>query len=753
MTDIAAKIAGEFGVRESQVSAAIDLIDQGNTIPFIARYRKEATGGLDDEALRAIDERLAYLRGLEERKEEVIRLIDEQGKLTEELKAEIMKAEVLQRVEDLYKPYKQKKATRASKAREKGLEPLALTFLEQKLTEGDLKELATEFVDAEKGVETPEDAIQGAMDIIAEMISDDAEIIDIIREKTAAHGMIKTEATDPEAKSVYEMYYDSSEPVSKMPNHRVLAINRGEKEEFIKVKVETDTESMERAIADKVITNSDSIFTEILNETIADSYKRLIAPSVERETRNALTERAEAEAVKIFAKNTEKLLMTPPVKGARIIAIDPGYRTGCKVAVIDETGKLLAYTTIYPTKPKEDIAGAERTLEKLADRFKINTIVIGNGTASRETEEVVASYIKKSGRDIRYTIVNEAGASVYSASKLATEEYPDLDVTTRGAMSLGRRLQDPLAELVKIPTKSIGVGQYQHDINQKNLEKALDDVVEDCVNRVGVDLNTASASLLSHIAGISSAVAKNIIAYREENGPFSDRKQLKKVPKLGPKAFEQCAGFLRISDGKNPLDATSVHPESYEAAERVLKTLGIKGEDLAKGGVADIEERVCTQFAPKEQERPKSRAKGLAALKDMAPKKDNPLKNLGKAMDKMAQELEIGEFTVRDIVEEIKKPGRDPREDAPEVVFRRDVRDFDDLEPGMEMTGTVRNVVDFGAFVDIGVKNDGLVHVSQMSDRFIKHPMDVVSVGDTVKVKILEVDKERQKISLTMKLK
>ena len=546
MTDIAAKIAGEFGVRESQVSAAIDLIDQGNTIPFIARYRKEATGGLDDESLRAIDERLAYLRGLEERKEEVIRLIDEQGKLTEELKAEIMKAEVLQRVEDLYKPYKQKKATRASKAREKGLEPLALTFLEQKLTEGEPKELAAEFVDAEKGVETPEDAIQGAMDIIAEMISDDAEIIDIIREKTAAHGLIKTEATDPEAKSVYEMYYDSSEPVSKMPNHRVLAINRGEKEEFIKVKVETDTESMERAIADKVITNSDSIFTEILNETIADSYKRLIAPSVERETRNALTERAEAEAVKIFAKNTEKLLMTPPVKGARIIAIDPGYRTGCKVAVIDETGKLLAYTTIYPTKPKEDIAGTERTLEKLADRFKINTIVIGNGTASRETEEVVASYIKKSGRDIRYTIVNEAGASVYSASKLATEEYPDLDVTTRGAMSLGRRLQDPLAELVKIPTKSIGVGQYQHDINQKNLEKALDDVVEDCVNRVGVDLNTASASLLSHIAGISSAVAKNIIAYREENGPFSDRKQLKKVPKLGPKAFEQCAGFLEF---------------------------------------------------------------------------------------------------------------------------------------------------------------------------------------------------------------
>lgn len=753
MMDIAAKIAQELGAGQGQVSAAIDLIDQGNTIPFIARYRKEATGGLDDETLRTLDERLTYLKGLEERKEEVIRLIEEQGKLTEELREEILKAEVLQRVEDLYKPYKQKKSTRASKAREKGLEPLAAVFMEQELAEGDPLSIAASFVDAEKGVETAEDAIQGAMDIIAEMISDDAEIIDIIREKTAAHGLIRTEAADPEAKSVYEMYYDSREPVSKMPNHRVLAINRGEKEGFIKVKVETDVESMERAIADKVITNRDSVFRDILEETIADSYKRLIAPSVERETRNALTERAEAEAVKIFAKNTEKLLMMPPVKGARIIAIDPGYRTGCKVAVINETGKLLAYTTIYPTKPKEDIAGTEKTLDKLADRFKINTIVIGNGTASRETEEVVASYIRKSGRNIKYTIVNEAGASVYSASKLATEEYPDLDVTTRGAMSLGRRLQDPLAELVKIPTKSIGVGQYQHDINQKNLEKALDDVVEDCVNRVGVDLNTASASLLAHISGISSAVAKNIVAYREENGAFSDRKQLKKVPKLGPKAFEQCAGFLRISEGTNPLDGTSVHPESYEAAERVLERLGIKSEELAGGGVADIEERVCLQFAPKQKERPKNRAKGLSALKDMAPKKEDPLKGLGQAMDKMAEELEIGKFTVRDIVEEIKKPGRDPREDAPEVIFRTDVRDFDDLEPGMEMTGTVRNVVDFGAFVDIGVKNDGLVHISQMSDRFIKHPMDVVAVGDTVKVRILEVDKERQKISLTMKLK
>lgn len=754
MADIICRLAEEFEIRATQVKATVELIDQGNTIPFIARYRKEATGGLDDDVLRELEQRLAYMRGLEERKEEVIRLIEEQGKLTDELKEEILKAEVLQRVEDLYKPYKQKKATRASKAKEKGLEPLALIILEQKMREGSVMDLASEYVDAEKEVNSQQEALQGAMDIIAEMISDDAQIINLIREKTQEHGLLRSEAADPEEKSVYEMYYDAQEAISKIPNHRVLAVNRGEKEKFLKVKVVTDAESMENAIVEKVITDESSIFTDVLKETISDSYKRLIAPSVEREMRNMLTERAEEEAVKIFAKNTEKLLMVPPVKGARIIAIDPGYRTGCKVAVINETGRLLAYTTIYPTKPKEDIAGTERVLDKLADKFNINTIVIGNGTASRETEEVIASYIKKTGRNIKYTIVNEAGASVYSASKLAAEEYPDLDVTTRGAMSLGRRLQDPLAELVKIPTKSIGVGQYQHDINQKNLEKALDDVVEDCVNKVGVDLNTASASLLEHIAGISSTVAKNIVAYREEHGAFTDRKELKKVSKLGPKAYEQCAGFLRISDGKNPLDGTSVHPESYAAAESLLAKLKISKDELANGGAPDIEKKICSVFAQKDKqsaEKTHIRKKGLAALKEIKPEKEDPLKGLGKAMDNMAAELGIGEFTVRDIVEEIKKPGRDPREDAPAVIFRTDVRDFDDLKPGMEMMGTVRNVVDFGAFVDIGVKNDGLVHISQISDRFVKHPMDVVSVGDTVKVKILEIDKERQKISLTMK--
>ena len=751
--NILEKIAKEFNIGLKQVEATVELIDSGNTIPFIARYRKEVTGGLSDEILRDLDERLTYLRGLEERKEEVIRLIEEQGKLTEELKSDILAAEVLQRVEDLYKPFKQKKATRASKAKEKGLEPLAMVMLEQKLESGDLDQIASQYVNVEKEVNTPADALKGAMDIIAEIISDDPELTAVLREKTENVGVIKTEAVDKEEKSVYEMYYDASEGISTIPNHRVLAINRGEKEKFIKVKVVTIAEEMEAIIAKKVITNSKSIFTDCLTETIQDTYKRLIAPSIEREMRNILTERAEAEAVKIFAKNTEKLLMVPPVKGARIISIDPGYRTGCKVAVINETGKLLAYTTIYPTKPKEDIAGTEKTLDKLVDKFKINTIVIGNGTASRETEEVVANYIKKSGRDLQYTIVNEAGASVYSASKLATEEYPDLDVTTRGAMSLGRRLQDPLAELVKIPTKSIGVGQYQHDINQKNLEKALDAVVEDCVNRVGVDLNTASPSLLSHIAGINNTIAKNIVAYREENGVFTDRKELKKVAKLGPKAFEQCAGFLRISDGKNPLDGTSVHPESYKSAEAILQKLGIDKEELAKGGAANIEEAICKIYAPKKEKKPTKRIKDLSALKELQAKPENPLENLGKAEKAMAADLGIGEFTLKDIVDEIKKPGRDPREDAPAVIFRNDVRDFDNLEPGMELTGTVRNVVDFGAFVDIGVKNDGLVHISQLSDKFVKHPMDVVSVGDTVKVKILEIDKEKQKVALTMKEK
>ena len=747
-------IAREFQLRESQVQQTVALIDEGNTIPFIARYRKEATGGLSDVVLRDMDERLTYLRNLQERKDEVIRLIEEQGKLTEELRAQIEEAEVLQRVEDLYKPYKKKKATRASKAREKGLEPLAVIFREQKEESGTPQEFAQPFISEEKGVASADEAIKGACDIIAEMISDDPELTAAIREKTHDAGVIVTEAADPEEKTVYEMYYEYSEGAAKIPNHRILAINRGEKEKKLKVKVQTDAEKMEKILQDAVITNENSIFRPLLEETIADAYKRLMAPASERELRNMLTERAEAEAVKVFAKNTEKLLMVPPVKGARIISIDPGYRTGCKVAVLNETGKLLAYTTVFPTEPKKDIKGTEAVLGKLVDKFRINTIVIGNGTASRETEEVVADFIKKSGRDISYTIVNEAGASVYSASKLATEEYPDLDVTVRGAMSLGRRLQDPLAELVKIPTKSIGVGQYQHDINQGLLENALDNVVEDCVNRVGVELNTASPSLLAHVAGINMGIASNIVAYREQNGVFKERKELKKVAKLGEKTFNQCAGFIRISGGKNPLDSTSVHPESYKVAEAMLEKLGIEKDDLKKGGIPDIDDRIWSVYGKEEKPaQPKKRAKGLAALAELSAKEEKPKRNMKKAIERMAEDLDAGVPTLTDIVAEMKKPGRDPREDAPPVVFRNDVKSFDDLKLDMELEGTVRNVVDFGAFVDIGVKNDGLVHISQMSRKYISHPMDVVSVGDTVKVRIISIDREKQKIGLTMKLK
>lgn len=747
-------IAREFQLRESQVQQTVALIDEGNTIPFIARYRKEATGGLSDVVLRDMDERLTYLRNLQERKDEVIRLIEEQGKLTEELRAQIGEAEVLQRVEDLYKPYKKKKATRASKAREKGLGPLAVIFREQKEESGTPQEFAQPFISEEKGVASADEAIKGACDIIAEMISDDPELTAAIREKTHDAGVIVTEAADPEEKTVYEMYYEYSEGAAKIPNHRILAINRGEKEKKLKIKVQTDAEKMEKILQDAVITNENSIFRPLLEETIADAYKRLMAPAAERELRNMLTERAEAEAVKVFAKNTEKLLMVPPVKGARIISIDPGYRTGCKVAVLNETGKLLAYTTVFPTEPKKDIKGTEAVLGKLVDKFRINTIVIGNGTASRETEEVVADFIKKSGRDISYTIVNEAGASVYSASKLATEEYPDLDVTVRGAMSLGRRLQDPLAELVKIPTKSIGVGQYQHDINQGLLENALDNVVEDCVNRVGVELNTASPSLLAHVAGINMGIASNIVAYREQNGVFKERKELKKVAKLGEKTFNQCAGFIRISGGKNPLDSTSVHPESYKVAEAMLEKLGIEKDDLKKGGIPDIDDRIWSVYGKEEKPaQPKKRAKGLAALAELSAKEEKPKRNMKKAIERMAEDLDAGVPTLTDIVAEMKKPGRDPREDAPPVVFRNDVKSFDDLKLDMELEGTVRNVVDFGAFVDIGVKNDGLVHISQMSRKYISHPMDVVSVGDTVKVRIISIDREKQKIGLTMKLK
>lgn len=718
------KLAEEFHIRESQVEATIKLIDEGSTIPFIARYRKEVTGSLSDEVLRDLDTRLSYLRSLEERKAEVKKLIEEQGKLTPELSEEIEKAEVLQRVEDLYKPFKQKKTTRAGKAKARGLEPLAMKIYAQLDTEGDPLEVAESFVDPEKEVETPEAALQGALDIIAEMIADDPDMTEELRAYTWEHGKIATAAVDPEEKTPYDMYYDSSEAIAKMPNHRVLAVNRGEKEKKLKVKVEIEPAPLLKKIGKKFFRRR-SIYTELLEATAEDAYKRLIASSVEREMRNRLTERAEADAVKVFAKNTENLLMVPPVKDKRIISIDPGYRTGCKVAVLDGTGKLRAYTTIYPTQPRNDVAGTERVLTKIIEKYGCDVIVIGNGTASRETEEVVANFLRKHDWPIQYTIVNEAGASVYSASKLASEEYPDLDVTTRGAMSLGRRLQDPLAELVKIDPKHIGVGQYQHDINQKMLDTALTGVVENCVNRVGVDLNTASPSLLSYVAGINMGIARNIVAYREENGRFTGRRQLLKVAKLGPKAYEQCAGFLRISGGKEPLDATAVHPESYKVCEAMMAKLGVEKSAITAGGAEDLDEKIAEAY---------------------------PAKKMSQSINLMAEDLEIGRPTLMDLIDELKRPARDPREDAPPVIFRNDVREFDDLEPGMELTGTVRNVVDFGAFVDIGVKQDGLVHISQLSNKFVKHPMDVVAVGDTVKVKILSVDKDRKKISLTMKV-
>ena len=688
-------LASEFKLSAAQVAATVGLIEDGNTIPFIARYRKEATGGIDDVTLRELDERLTYLKNLEARKAEAIRLIDEQGKLTPELQSEIEKAAALQRVEDLYKPFRKKRATRASKAKDAGLEPLAMLILKQKLQSGEPLKLAEQYIRADVGFPSAEAALQGACDIIAEQVADDAEITAELRSFTRSRGVIVSEAADKDEKSAYEAYYGFREPLAKIPNHRVLAINRGESEEKLRVKVDTPAEQAAQMLERRVITGQ-SIFTELLKTTLADSYKRLIAPSLEREMRRDLTERAQSEAIKVFARNTENMLSARPVKGARIIAIDPGYRTGCKVAVLDEFGKLLDYTTIYPTPPKSDIAGTERTLENYCRKYDINIIVLGNGTASRETEEVVAGFIQKSGREIQYTIVNEAGASVYSASKLASEEYPDLDVTTRGAMSLGRRLQDPLAELVKIPPKSMGVGQYQHDLNQTALDAALTGAIENVVNRVGVDLNTASASLLGYVAGIGAAVAKNVVAYREANGPFIDRRQLKKVPKLGDKAFKQCAGFLRIRDGKEFLDNTGVHPESYDIAREVIR----------RGEIEDV--------------------------------------------SALAKELDVGLPTLRDIMAEIKKPGRDPRDDAPPVVFSRAVKSFDDLTVGMELTGTVRNVVDFGAFVDIGVKQDGLVHISKMANRFIRHPSDVVSVGDTVTVWVSTIDKERGKIGLSM---
>ena len=713
MPSIQSTIAQELGLTAAQVATVIELIDEGNTIPFIARYRKEATGGIDDVALRELDDRLAYLRTLEARKADVLKAIDEQGKLTDDLRSKIEAATVMQRVEDLYKPYKKKRATRASKAREAGLEPLALLILAQQPHGEDPLRAAARLVNPAAGYPTPEEALQGARDIVAETIADDAEHVAALRAYTKSCGALAAEAVDAGEKSVYEAYYDFSEPLLKVPNHRILAINRGEKEKKLRVKVRADADGAVSQLERRVVKRPQSPCAGVLREAVADGYKRLIAPSIDREMRAELTERAETQAIRVFAKNTESLLQQRPVRGARVIALDPGYRTGCKVAVLDEYGKLLDFSTVYPTPPRSQVKETQAALHALIRKHRVNVIAIGNGTGSRETEDVVADLLAHIEEPVQYTIVNEAGASVYSASQLASEEYPDLDVTTRGAMSLGRRLQDPLAELVKIPPQSIGVGQYQHDLNQAALERALTGVVENVVNRVGVDLNTASASLLGYVSGISAPVAKNIVAYREEHGAFTDRRQLKKVPKLGAKAYLNCAGFLRIAGGKNPLDATSVHPESYPAASEVLRRAGVEPEALTRGGVPDIAKRLGDVGA-------------------------------------LAAELGVGAPTLRDIVAELEKPGRDPRDDAPEVVFSRSVRDFDDLEAGMELTGTVRNVVDFGAFVDIGVKQDGLVHISKLADRFVKHPSEVVSVGDTVTVWVTGVDKDRGKISLSM---
>ncbi len=718
MEKIIKRIVEEFHIKEKQVRSTIQLIDEGNTIPFIARYRKEMTGGLSDEVLRNLDERLTYLRNLESRKEEVIRLIEEQGKLTEELKEEIEEAEVLQKIEDLYRPFRPKRSTRATKAKEKGLEPLSKLIFEQQVMTGTIEELAKPYLNEQ--VETIEDAIQGAKDIIAESISDNAEYREKIRDMNYQKGILQSRGVNPEEKTVYEMYYDFSQAINKIANHRVLAINRGEKEKKLKVKLLNPEEEILSYLKKKVITNEKAITTTYLYETIEDAYHRLMSPSIEREIRNMLTERAEEEAIKVFAKNTKPLLMTPPVKNVRVLAIDPSFRTGCKLAVLDETGKLLDYATIYPNEPHNKVEESKKVMKELIEKYHINIIPIGNGTASRETEIIVAEMLKEMDREVYYTIVSEAGASVYSASKLATEEYPDVNVSIRGAISIGRRLQDPLAELVKIDPKSIGVGQYQHDLNQSKLGEALKNVVEDCVNSVGVDLNTATPSLLQYVSGISKSIAKNIVKYRDENGKFTNREQLKEVKRLGDKVFEQCAGFLRISDGENPLDNTAVHPESYRITKKLLEKLGYTTEDIRQGNLKDIEERIR-------------------------------LITLGKGVRALAEELEVGLPTLRDIINELKKPGRDPREEMPKPIFRSDVLKMEDLKVDMILTGTIRNVVDFGAFADIGVKQDGLVHISELSNKFVKNPMEIVSVGDEVKVKIIGLDIERGKISLSIK--
>ena len=727
MEEIIAKIAEELSVKNTQVENAVKLIDEGNTIPFIARYRKEVTGGLSDEQLRILGERLNYLRNLEQRKEEVVKSIEEQGKLTDEILQAIAIAQTLADVEDIYRPYKQKKKTRATVAKAKGLEPLAEIIIEQKETTP-IQEIAKEYINIDslseedkknkdKVVSTAEDAIQGALDIIAENISDNADYRKKIKKICYREGMLTTTASKPDEKSNYEMYYDYSELVCRIPSHRILAINRGEKEEFLKVKLEKKEEKILYYIEKDVI-KGETQFTQMLKDTILDSFKRLIEPSIDREIRSDLTEKAEEKAIKVFGKNAKQLLLGAPIKGKTVMGFDPAYRTGCKTAVIDETGKVLDYTTVYPTEPQNDTEGAKKELLKLINKDEIDMIAIGNGTASRESEMFVADLIKEAGRDVQYVIVSEAGASVYSASKLATEEYPDINVSIRGAISIARRLQDPLAELVKIDPKAIGVGQYQHDVNQKRLSESLTGVVEDAVNKVGVDVNTATPSLLSYVSGINSSIAKNIVKYRDENGKLKNRKQLLKVPKLGKVAFEQCAGFLRIIDGDNPLEVTAVHPESYEATEKLLDKIGFKKEDL----------------------RDKEKINSLREhLKSVNAKE-------------MAKELDIGEMTLADIIEELSKPGRDPRDEMPKPILRQDVLKFEDLKEGMILTGTVRNVIDFGCFVDIGVKYDGLVHISEMSEKYIKNPSEVVSVGDIVKVKVIKIDTERHKVGLSMKL-
>ena len=799
--DIIQKIKEELQVEKWQVEAAVKLIDEGNTIPFISRYRKEITGSLNDEQLRNLDERLTYLRSLEDKKEQVLKSIEEQGKLTDELKEKILAAQTLVVVEDLYRPYRPKRKTRASIAKEKGLEPLAEYILRQEATEPLLNE-AAKYVSEEKEVKTPEEALQGAQDIIAEMISDDADHRLYIRNITVEEGIVTGTAKDEKAQSVYEMYYNFEEPVKKIAGHRVLALNRGEAEKVLTVKVNAPEERILRYLEKKLITKENEYTTPVICAAVEDSYDRLIAPAIEREIRNDLTEKAEDGAINVFGKNLEQLLLQPPIAGKVVLGWDPAFRTGCKLAVVDATGKVLDTKVIYPTAPQNKVEESKTELKKLIKKYNVDLISVGNGTASRESEQVIVDLLKELDRPVQYVIVNEAGASVYSASKLATEEFPNFDVGQRSAASIARRLQDPLAELVKIDPKSIGVGQYQHDMNQKKLSDALSGVVEDSVNKVGVDLNTASASLLEYVSGINKTIAKNIVDYRENNGRFVNRKQLLKVPKLGPKAYEQCAGFLRIPDGKNPLDATSVHPESYEAAEQLMEKLGLTMEDIKEAQKQAAAKKASgrssaaqadgqkngngTVNAPKKREEQKGKAvrvhntntamgKALAAAmggvtfdnsaqtsaKQTAPVAKNAVNDAKdmsglekriKNKKLLAEELGIGEITLTDILKELEKPGRDPRDDMPKPILRSDVLDMKDLKPGMILKGTVRNVIDFGVFVDIGVHQDGLVHISQITDRYIKHPLEAVSVGDIVDVQVLTVDMAKKRIGLTMKI-